>query len=69
MMTEISKIFNLLMKNRERLTDSQMKFLQSLKKHYARNKTLSEKQYKILMEFNSLSTSVTAKDNANRSVN
>lgn len=47
---EIKETFDFLYLNEKKMTANQFDFVQSLKKYYAKNKTLSEKQQKTLLE-------------------
>ena len=46
----IRDLFRDLSENSEKLTDSQLTLMKSMKKYYARNKKLSEKQLSTLLE-------------------
>ena len=46
----VNEIFDFLYLREKQLTSSQLEFIQSVKKQFKRDKTLSEKQIKILKE-------------------
>ncbi len=47
---EIKEVFEFLYLNEQQLSLTQISFIKSLKKYYGRNKTLSERQRKVLFE-------------------